>query len=63
MTEPNQAAAYESGRVYLVRLTRAVTWGRAKFLPLPEHEMNGDVLNDIVAEHGAEVIDSAKPKE
>jgi hypothetical protein len=54
---------FEDEQSYSVKFKEPVFYGRAKFLPLPVHEMTGAVLNAIVAEHGADVVDFAEAKE
>lgn len=62
MSQKNPTAFAEDG-VYTVKLTRPVMLaGRGKFLPLPEHEMSGRVLNEIVAQEGGDVVDRADPR-
>jgi hypothetical protein len=69
-TQPKPAAqeaqgtqeTYEPERIYDVRLARAVKVGAATIRPLGAHQMTGATLTAIVAEQGADAIDSAKPR-
>ena len=62
-TKTETPKPYDDERAYSVKFKEPVFYGRAKFLPLPVHEMTGAVLNAIVAEYGAGVVDSAEAKD
>lgn len=51
--------AYAKTKTYRVKLTRPVVFLGAKLLPLPFHEFSGAALNDLVAQEGSDVVDSA----
>jgi hypothetical protein len=56
------AGAFDPETIYDVRLSRTVMVGRARIKPLGVHQMTGATLNAIVAEEGADAIDSAEPR-
>ncbi|WP_262027571.1 hypothetical protein [Microvirga sp. Mcv34] len=62
-TQQTQTPAFDEGTAYNVKLKEPVFYRKAKLLPLPVHTMTGAALNEIVAEYGADVIDSATPQE
>ena len=51
------APAFDEAKTYRVALNKIVTVGRLTLYPRDTHELAGQALNGIVAEHGAEVID------
>jgi hypothetical protein len=64
--KPHESATspgpFDPETIYDVRLTRTVMVGRARIKPLGAHQMTGATLNAIVAEEGADAIDSADPR-
>ena len=59
MAKSTTPPAYEPEALYDVRLTGIVRVGRLRLLPINRHQIVGAALNAVVAEYGAEVIESA----
>jgi len=57
------ADTYDDERVYLVKFTRPVKWGKVELRPLPVHEIKGKVLKQILEVEGEDALDSATPTE
>ena len=55
------APAYELGKTYDVRLRKPCTVGAFKHLPLHDHTMTGKYLMKLIAENGADAVESADP--
>lgn len=53
---------YEPMRLYAVRLTRPVKLGAVPIRPIATVEMTGTILNNLIEEHGADVVDTAEPR-
>lgn len=51
--------SYVADQIYLVRVSRPLTVGPFKYLPRDEIRCTGAHLNQIIAEHGSDVIASA----
>lgn len=55
------AGTYQDDATYRVKLMRPVTYRGAPLAALPVHTMTGRALKAIIAEHGADAIDTAEP--
>ncbi|MBB3996876.1 hypothetical protein [Aureimonas pseudogalii] len=56
------ANAYDEETIFRVKLMRPVTYRGAPLTALPVHQMTGRALNAIVAQEGADVVDTAEPR-
>ena len=59
MAKAPKPPAYEPAATYDVRLNAVVRVGRLRLLPINRHQIVGAALNEVVAEYGADVIESA----
>lgn len=60
MSDAQSPVEYDPDAHYRVRLTRPVTVIGVRLLPLDAHVMRGDFLSLVIAEAGADVVDSAE---
>lgn len=56
---PKTAPAYEPAATYDVRITKVASVNNLRLLPKNRHTMTGAILNQLVAEHGADLVDAA----
>lgn len=56
------APAFQEGVEYDVKLKAVVKIIGTTYLPLPVHRMDGWLVNQIVAQEGADVLDTASPR-
>lgn len=52
---------YDDETIYRVKLTRVVKHGPVRYPPGSEIEMTGAFLKALIAEHGEDAIDYARP--
>lgn len=61
MTNVPTRPAFEPEALYRARVVRPVNVGAFRYLPRDEPTFTGALLNQIVEEHGADVLDYAEP--
>lgn len=59
MTTSTPSTPYDAAITYEVRVSRPVQLGPFKYLPRDAVRATGDLLNRLIEEHGADVIESA----
>lgn len=61
MTDVPTKPAFEPEASYRARVVRPIWMGAFRYLPRDEPTFTGSMLNQIVEEHGADVLDYAEP--
>jgi hypothetical protein len=61
MAKANSAPEFDPGSTYRIALSKPVQVGALKLRPIGQHDIRGDILNQIVAQYGPEVIVDVRP--